>query len=742
MLLRNVIVIAALVAFGCRSEDKAAPERAAATNSKSKPARKKPSRRHSAAPGPERAGAEAVDPTAGHAPGGAPEVAPHPSPEPREAPAPRSAVKLAEAVFGLIERRALAESRLVEETRKSLDLKLGPVVRWRRLLQDAYAARSGRLWVGTADGLTESGKKAIALIQDVEGHGLEPSPYPLARLEAALARYRAASAVVAQGAPTAGAPGTPLARLLGLAAAFKLAEGEAAAEAKLRLEQKLLAADLTDEAGLEAGLAAVEQAEKGASDARRAALVALQDVDVAVIEGFLQYALDFRYLKVAHPFLALTQEERATVGRRYGKELAADLTNAGDDLAGAMASWWPRHPYYEKARAALAKYRQLDTAGSVPPFTLKGVLKLGAHGPGVSLLKKRLAAEGLYAGDVASEEFGDDLDAAVRRYQATHQLDVDGIVRDNAKMGPAGGTLKSLAIPMSSRVRQLRLSLQRWRESATGKDDFYFRVNIPQFEVEVWEKADLVKKHRVIVGNNNFEVDEEAGRRGHLNRTALLANSIKMVVINPVWHVPDRIRTGELDKEVEKDPEYYDKHNFKVQTLPDGTVQVHQMPGSGNALGRIKLLFPNPYSVYMHDTPKKKLFDKVIRTFSHGCMRLDDPVGMAKFLLERDGTMTAEKVDATLESMHEQGVTLKTPVPIYIEYNTVAFAPDSPDPIFLNDVYQYDAAFWNGEVPSDREARFTPKPKEPDAVVPAPADPNDAPPAPAPFPEPAPAPAP
>ncbi len=625
------------------------------------------------------------------------------------APVPvKSASRLADRLVALHEAHASTSGRVAEDTLRAVKQKLTRG-RCRTILSAALGQRDGQLMTIEGATVTEQGKQAIELLRDVEGHGLDPAAYPLKDLEEALKHLEAARAATNQPKSAQGVD----ARIADALGAVVRGKDEPLIDVKVRLERALLQKGLSDDQDHEASLAALEKVAKAGHELSKPLSDALADVEVAVARGFCQYALDFKYMTIAHPFRAMESEQRGSAIKKFQAELTEDATAVGNKPASVMKGLWPKHPFYVKAHKALARYRELAAKGTVPGWKVKLALKKGMKGPNVVLLKQRLAAEGFFSGDLQDEKFDDDLVAAVKRYQLTHQLDADGIVGNNPKAGPAAATAKSLDVPMEARVRQLKLSMQRWRESKTGKEDYYFRVNIPQFEVEVWDGGKIARTHRVITGNNNYEVDEEGGRRGHLNRTMLFSNALKTVVINPVWHVPSRIKTGELDVEAEKDPDYYEKHNFRKRENPDGTTDVYQMPGSGNALGRVKLLFPNPFSVYMHDTPKKKLFDKTLRAFSHGCMRLDKPVDMAKFLLERDGSPSAAKVDDMLSSKAERGIQLKKPVPIHIEYNTVAFREDSDDPIFLNDVYQYDASFWNNTVPFDREARFTPKVRDP-----------------------------
>ena len=635
--------------------------------------------------------------------------------------APRSAKRYVAPLFELLQRRLGRDGKLDDDLRKSMQLKVGKLRRFRRLAVEAYTEREFRPFTSRGDELTEAGKAAIDLILDVEGHGLEPSPYPVEGLQTALSSLDLARKGYAnmQSASLSGDPA--LEQLVTIVESIEPKGGEQVHVTRERLERALLQKGLSDDGPVAEHLEALKKWDRAVWAAHRPIREALQSIDVLVVQGFFQYALDFRYMMVAHPFRAMRPEDRPRAGYKYREELAVDLREAKDDLAKAMRSWWPKHPYYEKTRKALARYRKLMADGSVPGWKIRRTLRKKSKGKEVLALKQRLFAEGYYDGDLQDPVFGDDLHQAVVRYQEHHQLQGDGIVRNHG--GVSGLTRTSLNVPMGARVRQLKLAMQRWRETPTHKDPFYFRVNIPQFEVEVWEGDKLLRTHRIIVGNNKFEVDEWNGRKGHLNRTALISKQIKMVVLNPVWHIPERIRVHEIEKEAKDDPDYYAKHGYVRRELPNGTIQVYQEAGPGNALGRVKLLFPNEHSIYMHDTPKKKLFKRVTRAFSHGCMRLEDPLDMAKFLLKRQGLMTADEADRVIATKKERGILLNEKVPIHIEYNTIAFREDDPDPIFLNDIYKYDKDYWAGAVPQKREEKIPivrPDPEAPEDVEPSP----------------------
>jgi murein L,D-transpeptidase YcbB/YkuD len=598
------------------------------------------------------------------------------------------------------------ETRLADDMRKRFEIKVaGQVRRWRRLTVAAYAARGYRPFTYFQGRLTAEGRKAIELILDVDSHGLELSPYPVDSLRSSLSAHD--DALQKQKDLLEPNPGTKdLNALTSIVTAFDPRVGETYLEQRKRVESQLLKAGLTDEQDHTILLNSLDVWASQRLSAEKAAQTALGDIELSVIRGFFQYALDFQLLTVAHPFKAVPAEDLPSAPRKYQEQLLQLIAESGDSLGTSMQAMWPQHPYYVKSKTALATYRELAKPGVVPVFKARGTIRRKHKGKKVLALKARLAAMGYYEGDENDPVFGTDLVDAVKDFQRHHQLDVDGRVSDGA--GLAKLTKRSIQVTMNRRVRMLKLSLQRWRESASHKPDepFYFRVNIPQFEVEVWDQDTLVRKHRIVVGNNKMEIDQDHGRKGYLNRTALISDAIERIVLNPVWNVPERIRIQEILVEAAKDQEYMEKNGYKVRQLNNGREQIYQEAGPTNALGRVKILFPNKHAIYMHDTPKRRLFKRTIRAFSHGCMRLHEPVEMAEFLLQRQGLMTSEKVKAVLDSKKERGIRLKEKVPIHIEYNTVAFDPEDDRPIFLNDIYKYDRAYWGGDLPLRREEKI------------------------------------
>jgi L,D-transpeptidase YcbB len=193
----------------------------------------------------------------------------------------------------------------------------------------------------------------------------------------------------------------------------------------------------------------------------------------------------------------------------------------------------------------------------------------------------------------------------------------------------------------------------------------------------------------VIVGKASGKKVKAQGRLIGENHTPTLVSKINQVIFNPRWYVSDRISL-ELDVEASKDPNYFDRLGYvrMASTYPWGAPRLYQRPGPYNPLGRVKFEFPNPYAVFLHDTPKKQLFLRARRDFSHGCLRLEGAVGFAQMLLKDDQHPTADKTDQYLADNQQKHIELQHPVPIVIEY-AMASSDASGHIVFCGDPYSW-----------------------------------------------------
>jgi murein L,D-transpeptidase YcbB/YkuD len=279
---------------------------------------------------------------------------------------------------------------------------------------------------------------------------------------------------------------------------------------------------------------------------------------------------------------------------------------------------------------------------------------------------------------------------AVKRFQRRHGLDADG------RLGPA--TLERLNVPLADRVRQITLALERWRWLPTEFPSPPIVVNVPDFRLRTLDEANNVTMDmRVVVG------------KAMRTQTPVFADEMTYVVLRPYWNVPTSILRGEIIPAIRRDRGYIARKNYEV-TTPDGKVvtsgqisddvlarlqarklSVRQKPGPDNALGLVKLIFPNQYSVYLHDTPSRQAFSRSRRDFSHGCIRVEQAAELAAWALRHNPGWTLERVRQEMASGKDNvTVTLAQRIPVLIVYAT-ALAYEGGDVHFYDDIYGHDA---------------------------------------------------
>jgi len=355
----------------------------------------------------------------------------------------------------------------------------------------------------------------------------------------------------------------------------------------------------------------------------------------------------------------------------YGPRLAEINALFRTDVPAALAAIEPNMPDYQGLREGLRYYYDLQSKVTLEPIKPRSrytKLKLGSEGDLVRQLQIRLSMEDFYNGPLHGY-FDQDLEDAVKDYQEHHLLTPDGVVHK--------ATFEALNVPLEHRIAEIRLALSKLRETPCRWQDFYFRVNIPQFEVHVIKTGEVIRSHRVIVGN-----------RLRKNHTPEFRDEIEFVEYNPFWNVPERI-VEELVAKAGDDEDYWKKRGYRVREHNNGRMTITQSPGWGNALGRVKILFPNRHDVYLHDTPSKSLFNRTVRSYSHGCIRLQNALEMGRWLLEQDQHPEAENIDDILKSGRNTRLELQTKIPIHIEYVAVTVHEDGRI-IFLTDIYGRD----------------------------------------------------
>ena len=349
----------------------------------------------------------------------------------------------------------------------------------------------------------------------------------------------------------------------------------------------------------------------------------------------------------------------------------------------------PEQGSYAKLRQALARYRALSSTGGWPQVAAGPPLKKDSASYRVVELRRRLAASGdLDANDPEQENlFDDQLEQAVIFFQKRHGLKADGVV------GPV--TLNALNVPLKQRIRQMELNLERLRWILGNPEQRSIVVNIANFELDVIENGKAILSMKVVVGKPYL-------------RTPVFTAKLSYLVINPSWNVPDSIARKEIIEKIRKDPHYLAKQNIEVLrgwgsreeeinpetidwskiTPKNLSYRFRQKPGLLNALGRIKFMLPNKFDVYLHDTPARSLFSQQVRTFSHGCTRIEKPIELAEYLL-RDAGWTREKILDSIAKGKERKVSIPHPLNVNFLYLT-AWVDQEGTLQFRNDIYGRD----------------------------------------------------
>ncbi|WP_158541677.1 L,D-transpeptidase family protein [Pelagibacterium lacus] len=359
-------------------------------------------------------------------------------------------------------------------------------------------------------------------------------------------------------------------------------------------------------------------------------------------------------------------------------ELFSALAASGDP-ASVLMRYHPTHPEFVALRDLLARHEAGEFEAR-EPIAESGLIKLGMHDPRVPLLRDRLEIDAPIGGDAAV--YDAQLMAAIEAFQTRMGLNPDGVV------GPA--TIAAINGANGSSRAEIIANMERWRWMPEDLGAFNVFVNIPEYRLDVVRDGRSVWDTRVIVGTK-------------ANQTPVFSDMIRHVVTNPYWNVPSSILSGEIFPQVARNPNYIASQNMELlyqgQAIDPWTVdwsratpsmfRVRQKPGTSNALGQVKFLFPNSHDVYLHDTNARYLFDRSMRALSHGCVRVEDPFGFAEALLQFEPSLTVASLETTLGG-NERWFNMDRKVPVHLAYFTLRIDQDGTVRSF-GDLYDHDA---------------------------------------------------
>ena len=432
-------------------------------------------------------------------------------------------------------------------------------------------------------------------------------------------------------------------------------------------------------------LGAIEALRREQAKSRRASGAA--DLDILLTDAVAGMVDHVRYGRVRPASL----DPRWNVDPRDGtpplEQEAAKIALSGS-VDQAIEAERPQHFIYRGLMGALARLRAIAARGGWPTVPAGKPIKPGAIDARIPAVRERLMeTEELPAGAPSDpRQYDLELQQAVKLFKARHRLDPNGIIDQSV--------IDAMKVSAAARVDQVRVNLERARWVLGGLSDDFVLVNLPAF------KAYLIRG-----GKNVWEARTQIGDEA--KQTPTFRADMRTVVLNPDWTVPPMILAEEVLPGMRKSEDYLsrkglvvlDSHNQQVdpgsidwthvtpETFP---YTLRQPAGEDNALGRVKFLFPNEYSIYLHDTPSRTLFDSRKRTFSHGCIRLEKPIELAEILLSDQHGWTREKIQEVLESGKTENVNLEHPLPVLIVYWTVSVGT-SGEVRYTQDYYNLDS---------------------------------------------------
>lgn len=411
-------------------------------------------------------------------------------------------------------------------------------------------------------------------------------------------------------------------------------------------------------------------------------------LDILLTNAYLSLASDYLNGKIDAEIIIDDYNYRAD--SLEAQKLLQELIKNGS-IAQILQKQLPKTDNYQNLKEKLAVYRDSGKIDEWPQITAGEILAEEAEGQRVTQLINNLEARNyLSQGQIRADDYFDqNVKRAVVRFQLDHGLKADGVVGSK--------TLAALNVSKAQRIRQLIINMERWRWLPENLGRRYIYVNIADYNLRLYEDGQVIMEMKTIVGQEQ-------------RRTPVFSDTIKYLVINPYWYVPKSIAVKDKLPLIKKDFNYLKENNYslfqytgnnKLEEIDPAAVDwskinkdnfnylLRQNPGDENALGRVKFMFPNRFSIYLHDTPGRYLFSETERSFSSGCIRIEKPVDLAEYLLSDQQEWSREQIEAEMKKDKERTVYLKNPIKIYLQYNT-AWVDSVGNLNFREDIYKRD----------------------------------------------------
>ena len=415
------------------------------------------------------------------------------------------------------------------------------------------------------------------------------------------------------------------------------------------------------------------------------------DTEILFTDAFVRLGVTLKFGKLDPTAFDPAWNFSREIGGRDPVTVFDEVLNSGD-ISTVLDSIAPTLPGYGRLRRALADYRVILAQGGWTQVPDGPTLELGSNGSRVVALRDRLKV----TGDLQSTDptdptvFDEALDAAVKRFQQRLGVTADGKVGQRS--------LEELNVPVEARIDQIRANLERARWVFRDIEDSYIIADIAGY------RLDLVEE-----GERSWSTNVQVGKPYHA--TPVFKSRLQYIEFNPTWTIPPGILRNEILPAIRRDTSYLSRNNMSVLTNSGTIVDpttidwaataeggfpyiIRQEPGTRNALGQVKFIFPNKYAVYLHDTPSRGLFARTERAFSHGCIRTQNPFDLAERLLDDQGWDRA-RVDSVIESRETARVYLETPVTVMLLYWTAQADADG-NVRFRKDLYDRDARIIEG----------------------------------------------